>query len=260
MDAHHTAARVVAWGGAVLFAVSLGYFLFTYIVTFAEIRPGRVDPGALLTDVALFGIFAVHHSVFARHRVRALVAHLVPAHLERSLYVWVASAMLIAVCAGWQPLSGVGWSLGGIWRWVATACQVAGIWLTLRSATLIDAWELAGVRQTSSPNAQVPIPQRARRSSGATPTDRGRPSGRPGLEFKTEGPYGWVRHPIYLGWVFIVFGVWTMTMDRLVFAVVSSVYILIAIPLEERSLRHSSHGAYDEYMRRVRWKLLPHVY
>ena len=79
------------------------------------------------------------------------------------------------------------------------------------------------------------------------------------MEFKTIGPYGWVRHPIYLGWMLLVFGVGTMTMTRLVFAVVSSVYILIAIPFEERTIRASSPG-YAEYMRRVRWKLVPHVY
>ena len=51
-----------------------------------------------------------------------------------------------------------------------------------------------------------------------------------------------------------------MTMTRFVFAVTSSLYLLIAIPFEERSLRHTSSGAYDRYMREVRWKLLPHVY
>ena len=51
-----------------------------------------------------------------------------------------------------------------------------------------------------------------------------------------------------------------MTMTRFVLAATSSVYLLIAIPLEERSLRRSSGGAYDRYMREVRWKLLPHVF
>jgi protein-S-isoprenylcysteine O-methyltransferase Ste14 len=57
-----------------------------------------------------------------------------------------------------------------------------------------------------------------------------------------------------------VFAVPVMTMTQLVFAVTSSVYLLIAIPLEERSLRHSTAGAYEQYMKQVRWKLLPHVF
>ena len=80
------------------------------------------------------------------------------------------------------------------------------------------------------------------------------------MEFKTDGPYGWVRHPIYLGWILLVFAVGTMTMTRLVFAVISSAYIVIAIPFEERTLRAHSGGAYDDYIRRVPWRLVPRIY
>ena len=79
-------------------------------------------------------------------------------------------------------------------------------------------------------------------------------------EFDRQGPYGWVRHPIYSGWFLIVFSVTPMTTTRLVFAVVSCVYVLAAIPFEERSLLAASRGAYERYRRQVRWKLLPGVY
>ena len=80
------------------------------------------------------------------------------------------------------------------------------------------------------------------------------------MEFKTRGPYGLVRHPIYLGWFLIVFSVGTMTMTRFVFAVVSCAYIVIAIPFEERSIRAASGAAYDRYMQRVPRKLIPGLY
>jgi protein-S-isoprenylcysteine O-methyltransferase Ste14 len=51
-----------------------------------------------------------------------------------------------------------------------------------------------------------------------------------------------------------------MTMTRLLFATISTAYILVAIPLEERSLRRASGGAYDAYIRLVRWKLVPRVF
>jgi len=57
-----------------------------------------------------------------------------------------------------------------------------------------------------------------------------------------------------------VFGVATMTTTRFVFAVISGVYVLIAIPLEERSIRRAASGRYEEYMQKVPWKLLPRVY
>ena len=74
------------------------------------------------------------------------------------------------------------------------------------------------------------------------------------------GPYRVVRHPIYSGWFLMVFAVPVMTLTQFVFAATSSVYLLIAIPFEERSLRRSSSGAYDRYMREVPWKLVPKVF
>jgi protein-S-isoprenylcysteine O-methyltransferase Ste14 len=225
-------ARAFAWAGAVLFGAALVFFLFSYSVTFGEIAEGRPAPGTIVFNIALFSGFALHHSIFARDRIRAFVRRNVSAALERSVYVWVASLMLIAVCYAWRPVAGVAWQIPAPWSWLMIATQLAGGWLTLRGAAVIDALELAGVRQAATSK----------------------------WEFRTEGPYGWVRHPIYLGWILLVFGVGTMTMTRLVFAAVSCVYLLIAIPFEERTLRAHSAGAYDVYIRRVPWKLIPRIY
>ena len=58
----------------------------------------------------------------------------------------------------------------------------------------------------------------------------------------------------------MVFGVPRMTGTRLAFALVSCAYLLIAIPLEERTLRQTTDGKYGEYSRLVRWKLVPGIY
>lgn len=248
MTASPAAARLFAWAGAALFAGSLGYFLFAYTARFGD--PAAVPSSAaaaFTTNLALFTVFALHHSVFARARVRAWVSRTFSPALERSAYVWIASVMFLGVCALWQPIPGVAWQVRGPLAWLLPLAQLGAVWLTLRSAAIIDVWELAGVRQVGG---VAPKPQREGRSSG--PTDE--------TEFRTEGPYGWVRHPIYLGWLLLVFPVATMTMTRLSFAVISSAYILIAIPFEERSLRRAAGPAYQEYMRQVPWKLIPHVY
>lgn len=248
MDAFPAAARVLAWAGAGLFAGSLGYFLFTYAVTLGVTTGGRWSVETVAADVALFGAFALHHSVFARQRVRAWVARHVSPAIERTVYVSVASLMLIAVCVWWQPLPGMAWQVGGGAAWLLRGVQLFGIWLTLRSAAVIDVWELAGVRQASAnPNSQIPYPESQSRN----------PESHLDWEFKTEGPYGWVRHPIYLGWVLLVFAMPRMSMTQLLFAGISSLYILIAIPLEERTLVRASAGAYEHYRRQVRWKLIP---
>ena len=244
MNAQHVANRAFACGGALLFAAALAYFLFSYSVTFGEITaaetPGDSALRAIAIDIALFSAFALHHSIFARIPVRAAIRRIVPVQLERSVYVWVASLMLIGTCYWWQAVPGVAWHIPRPWNLGMLAVQVAGIWLTLRSAAVIDGLELAGVRQVINPKSQNAVDET--------------------MEFKTEGPYGWVRHPIYLGWILVVFCVGTMSMTRFVFAAISSVYLLIAIPFEERTIRAQSAGAYDDYIRRVPRKLIPGLY
>jgi protein-S-isoprenylcysteine O-methyltransferase Ste14 len=234
-------ARSIAIGGLVFFVDALLYFAYRYMYAFGQQTSGTFDARPIVIDVTLFSGFALHHSVFARDALRKRITRTVGV-LERSMYVWLASALFIAVCAWWQPIPGAVWRIDQPAAALALhAAQVLGVWLTLRSALMIDILELAGVRQLGEGDRVL-----------------SEPAGAP--DFKTSGPYGWVRHPIYSGWFLLVFAVPDMTMTRFVFAMTSSLYLLIAIPLEERSLRRSSAGAYDRYMRDVRWKLLPHVF
>jgi hypothetical protein len=164
----------------------------------------------------------------------------------------VASALFIAVCGLWQPIGGVAWSVAPPAGWLLYFLLAAGVWLSVRSAGVIDIWELAGVRQVEGDRQ----PPDGRPDSGPLPA-RDRFGVSP---FKTTGPYGLVRHPIYLGWFLMVFGVPVMTMTRLMFALVSCAYLLMAIPLEEATLRRTTAGQYDEYSRLVRWRIIPGIY
>ena len=141
----------------------------------AKSPAGALEPGAIAFDIALFSAFALHHSIFARIPVRALVRRIVPEQLERSVYVWVASLMLIGVCYAWRTVPGVLWQVSRPWSWAILAVQLVGIWLTLRSAAVIDGLDLAGVRQASTP---PPSRDEVHARFGETSP----------VEFKTEGP------------------------------------------------------------------------
>ena len=75
-----------------------------------------------------------------------------------------------------------------------------------------------------------------------------------------SGPYRWVRHPVYLGWLLATFGAAHMTGDRLAFAGISALYLVIAMPIEERALRRSFGETYASYEQRVRWRIVPYLY
>jgi hypothetical protein len=258
------AARLLAWMGAGLFALSLGYFFYSYAVVFGTPAEGVLRVSRVIWDVALFSVFALHHSVFAREGVRQRLAR-VWGRSERSFYVWLASLLFIAVCKLWLPLPGTIWNVSGPIEPLLVLLQIGGITFSVYSARVIDIWELAGIRQldtppTPSPSSQFPARFDATSPEGVTRARHAETASEPVMEFKTTGPYGLVRHPIYLGWLLIVFPVATMTTTRFVFALVSCVYLLIAIPFEERSLRRSSRGAYDRYMQKVTRKLVPGLY
>ena len=237
-----TAVRAFAWGGAALFVVSLGFFLFSYDVSFRREVRGPIDTFSVVWNAGLFSIFALHHTLFARSGLRSWVQQRLVT-LERSAYVWVASLLFILACALWRPVPGVLWQVYDLPAVVLRVLHLIGVGLSLASAAAIDIWELAGVKQVDSRPSQGDASKTLSQE-----------------EFKTTGPYGLVRHPIYLGWFLIVFAVPHMTATRFVFAVVSSIYVLIAIPLEERSLLVTTGGSYERYRKKVRFRLVPGIY
>lgn len=225
--------KLFRWIGALVFLLSLLSFAFVYLVRLGVPAP---DNGHTVRDavfnVTLFAIFALHHSIMARTGAKAWIARLVPAMLERSVYVWIASLLFLAVCWLWRPLPGLVWQTRGPGIALSIA-QIFGVVLTIASARIVGVWELAGVTQPDHTKA---------------------------IEFRAAGPFGLVRHPIYLGWIVMVFAVPTMTASQMLFAIVSTGYLIAAIPFEERSILEAHGEAYAAYQKQMKWKLIPFIW
>ena len=71
------------------------------------------------------------------------------------------------------------------------------------------------------------------------------------LVFKTPALYKHVRHPLYVGWLLVFWATPTMTSAHLVFALMTTIYILMAIQWEEKDLVASHGKAYEEYRKQV---------
>lgn len=234
-------ARAFAWTGGALFVLSLAAGGYFYFARLGQPPPGTPppNPASVAWNLALFVAFATHHSVFARGRVKAWLVRHVPPYLERPVYVWVSSLLFLGLCLAWRPVSGEAWRFEAPWSWLGRAVQAAGLVLTAVGARNLSALELAGIRGVGADH---------------------RPSRPLDTAVTTRGLYGWVRHPIYLGWVLMVCAEPAMTWGRLVFAAISVAYLLVAIPWEERSLLEEFGPAYRDYQSRVRWRVIPGVY
>jgi protein-S-isoprenylcysteine O-methyltransferase Ste14 len=223
--------RVFVWAGGGLFVASLLTCASAYLVGWGAFDRvgGGMSAGA--ADFGVFTVFALHHSLFARRWTKTHMARIIPDRLLRPVYVWTASLLLLIVVALWQPVGGDVYHATGWAALAHAAVQLTGLWIIARSVALIDALALAGIKP---------------------PTVK--------EDLHVEGPYRWVRHPLYLGWVLAVFGAAHMTADRLLFAVITSTYLVVAVPMEERSLVKVFGEQYTRYARRVRWRLVPYIY
>lgn len=224
---------MVAWTGAAMFFGSLVHFLWRYFFAFGEPVSAEIGFAGVAINFALFSAFALHHSVLARSRAKTQINQLLGADRERTLFVWIASILFVAVAALWRPVPGVVWDLHGWAGWIAWTGQLAGVVFTAWSAGALGILELAGVRP---PSKTVVV------------------------NLRTDGPYGLVRHPIYFAWLLLVWSVPLMNGTRLSFAVISTLYLVVAVPFEERSLVTLFGPAYTRYQSQVRWRMLPFVY
>jgi len=186
---------------------------------------------AILIDVLLLAVFALQHSVMARPAFKRWWTRIVPEPAERSTYVLASSLALLLLFWQWRPIGGVVWQVEQpAGRAVLLGLFAAG-WLGVLVTTfLINHFDLFGLRQVWL-------------------YLRGKPY-RP-LGFVTPGPYRHVRHPLYVGWLLAFWATPTMTVAHLLFAVMTTAYILIAIRLEERDLTTIHGERYARYRRSV---------
>ncbi|HET9480341.1 MAG TPA: isoprenylcysteine carboxylmethyltransferase family protein [Candidatus Polarisedimenticolia bacterium] len=183
-----------------------------------------------LIDALLLGLFALQHSIMARNWFKAWWTRFVPAPVERSTYVLFSSLAMILMFWQWRPLGGVIWDVANpTGRGLLTGMFLAGFLIVLVTTFLINHFDLFGLRQ-------VWLYLRGRQYTA--------------LGFQTPGPYRLVRHPLYIGWMCAFWAAPTMTAGRLIFAVTTTAYILVAIYFEERDLMRD-HAEYREYRRRV---------
>lgn len=198
--------------------------------------PTAIDHGrrgstvvAVVVDLALLGVFAIHHSVMARDGAKRFLARVLPTAVERSTYVLAADALLALVFWQWRPIGGSIWEVPGQpWRGLVWAGYAVGWVLAISATFMVDHLDFVGLRQAASRPGDYRPPR-----------------------FRERWLYAWVRHPLMLGLLIAFWATPSMSTGHLLFAIASTGYIAVGVYFEERGLRRHLGEAYRDYARRT---------
>lgn len=228
---------VLIYGAA---AYLLFLLVFLYSIAFVGNLPvmKTIDSGAqgdlvnsLLINILLLSVFAVQHSIMARPGFKKWWTQIIPESIERSTFVLLTNLILILLYWKWQPLTGVVWDVtNATGAMVLTGLFWLGWLIVLTSTFMINHFDLFGLRQ-------IYLNLRSEKYSH--------------LPFSTIGLYQFVRHPIMLGFVVAFWSTPRMSVGHLMFAAVTTAYIVIALHLEERDLVTYHGDTYKQYKKEV---------
>ncbi len=230
--------------GLASYAIGLASLLYAVGFTTGLVVPKTVNTGAstpvgvaIAIDVLLIGLFAAQHSIMARQGFKSWWTRIVPKPVERSTYVLFSGLALMTLFWQWRPINVVVWSLSDpVVANAVTALSLLGWLLAVASTFLINHFELFGLQQVTNNlvGKDMPVPR-----------------------FRTPLFYKVVRHPLYSGILIAFWAAPTMTAGHLLFASLTTVYILGGIILEERDLIELFGKDYRRYQLRVP-KLFPY--
>lgn len=232
---NRTLALVYGVVAYVTFLIALLYaigFVASMVVPKA-INDGVETPAttAALINIALLALFAIQHTIMARPAFKRWWTRYVPPPIERSTYVLLTNLILMLMFWQWRPMTGTIWHVEAEWgRWLLYGVSFAGWALMIYATFVIDHFDLFGLRQVWLYYT-------------------GRPYTPP--QFQERTVYRVVRHPLMLGFLVAFWATPDMTAGHLLFAAVTTGYILVGTSIEERDLLRFHGEDYKQYRRRT---------
>jgi methanethiol S-methyltransferase len=224
--------------GVLCYVIFLNTFLYQIGFVANLWVPKAIDVGDVVPplqsvgiDVVLLGLFAIQHTIMARLAFKRWWKTIIPPPIERSIFVLLSSLLLLLMNWQWKPLPEFVWHVENmIGRIVLFGVSTFGWGLVLYATFLINHFDLFGLRQ-------VWLYFRGQEYAP--------------VHFKETVLYRWVRHPLMLGFIIAFWATPDMTQGHLLFASVTTVYVIVAIQIEELTLVAMHGEDYRRYQRRV---------
>jgi protein-S-isoprenylcysteine O-methyltransferase Ste14 len=207
-------------------------FLATVVRLYLFLAGGHAQapPGSLWLDAALAVQFAVPHSLLLWPPVRQRLRRWIPAEFYGCVFCLMTCVSLLSVIHFWRSSSILIWSTSG-----STAAAIRGAFLLSWGALIYSMW-LSGLgRQTGWTTWYAWLRRRSL----------------PAPEFKPRSWYRFVRHPIYLSFLGLIWFTPRLTLDMAILTGVWTAYLFVGSRLKDARLEHYIGDAYRAYERRV---------
>ncbi|MBL4642484.1 MAG: isoprenylcysteine carboxylmethyltransferase family protein [Flavobacteriaceae bacterium] len=225
--------------GILAYVIFLIAFLYAIGFVGNYLVPKGIDSGeelsttySLIINLVLLSLFAIQHSVMARPAFKKWWTSLIGEAAERSTYILLSSLALLLLYWQWQPMTTVVWDIEhAILSKILLGIFALGWVIVFLSTFMINHFELFGLLQ---------IFNNLKNNTSA-------PS-----KLQMNFFYKLVRHPLMLGFIIAFWATPYMTVGHLLFAAVTTIYILIAVKyLEEKDLRDALGKRYEQYQKEV---------
>jgi protein-S-isoprenylcysteine O-methyltransferase Ste14 len=206
------------------------FVLFLFLGSFTIIDLGMSAGKALMTDAFLSVIFFLQHSIMVRRGFKQLLGKFMPSIYHNAFYGLTSAIALLIVLVFWQKSPILVASADGIIFWLLRAlfflCLVGFFW-GVKSLGSFDALGVGSLMRYISNRQDKP------------------------QQIIAKGPYRWSRHPLYLFLIVIIWLCPVLTLDRLIFNIMWTFWIVIGTYLEDRDLHCEFGSQYLAYSSRV---------
>jgi protein-S-isoprenylcysteine O-methyltransferase Ste14 len=216
----------VLFGGGSLILFLLFLLTGSPAIVSLNLRPNEV----FWWDTGLCIAFFSQHSGMVRNSFRQRLARSLPAEYEGAVYAIASGIALLVLMVLWQKSAPTLTAPHGVFRWLFHLTYLLSFAGFIWGSKALGVFDPYGLR---------PILGRLR---GKKPRR---------MSFIVKGPYRWVRHPLYLFMILMIWSCPDLTADRLIFNGLWTVWIVIGSFLEERDLVSEFGDVYREYQRRV---------
>ncbi len=208
-------------------------FLWTVIKLFSFLREGSMgtsNPFGLWVDLLLAFGFAIPHSLLLAPSIQQRIKRNIPAGLLGCLHCTMTCLSLLVMFRFWTPIESNIWKAEGVWKTIILT-GFYGSWIALSySISLTGFGYQTGLTQWWYWLAKKPAPRR---------------------EFVVRGAYRWLRHPVYMSFLGLIWFTPTMSLDHVILTAVWTGYIYAGSYFKDQRLLRFIGREYQAYGTRV---------